>query len=210
MTLALCPVCRVLHQIVRPTALVDVDEERAYSITHCRHCECSSGQFLPLKDADDTAPNDIGYPAAVVPLFEGQYRDWWLVGPEKLALLAKASLRVRLVRYLADEMRVPAERVAEWAGLSVTAAMKPVPGKTLELDQGLRLLWMARLIGQAEEMVDRAGKSAGFNAPAWMGAWLQAAHPALGGVSPGDYLLRSDGPQIVSELLARLESGAYS
>jgi hypothetical protein len=210
MTLALCPVCRVLHQIVRLTALVDADEERAYGITHCRHCECSSGQFLPLQDASEIAPNDIGYPAAVVPLFEGQYRDWWLLRPAQLELLARAGQRVRLVRHLADEMKLSEGVVAEWIGLPPADAMKPTPGKTLELDQGLRLLWMARLIGQAEEIGDRAGKPTGFNAPEWIGAWLQTPFPALRGLSPADYLHLTDGLQAVSDLLARMESGAYS
>ena len=210
MQLALCPTCRVVHQVVSPTILLGLDDEHAYAATHCRFCETSSGQFLPLKDSPTKPSDDIGYPSAVVPLFEGQYRDWWLVGPDQLVLLAKAGLRVRLVRHLADEMRVPAERVAQWIGLPLADVPKPTPGKSLGQDQGWRLLWMARLIGQAQAIVDRAGKSAGFNAPAWMGSWLQTAHLVLGGVTPGDYLLRSDGPQIVSELLARLESGAYS
>ncbi len=196
--------------MVSPTALTEVDEQRAYDITHCRMCESSSGHFLSLGEAPETPPDDIGFPAAVVPIFKGQYCDWWRVGSDHLVLLAQAGLGARLVRHLADEMRGSVELVAEWAGLPVTEAMKPMPSKALELDQGLRLLWMARLIGQAQEIVDRGGKSAGFNAPAWMGTWLQIPHPALGGVTPGDYLLRSDGPQTVSELLARLESGACS
>lgn len=210
MKLALCPACRVVHRVVSATVLDQLDEERAYEVTHCKLCQTPAGIFLPLKDVPDERPNDIGFPAAVVPLFEGEYRDWWLVSPNQLTHLAQAGLRVRLVRHLADEMRVPAERVAGWAGLPEMDAMKPMPGKALEFDQGLRLLWMARLIGQAQEIVDHGGKSAGFNAPAWMGTWLQAPHPALGGVTPGDYLDRPDGPQTVSDLLARLESGAYS
>ncbi|UDF36525.1 UNVERIFIED_ORG: DUF2384 domain-containing protein [Shinella sp. XGS7] len=210
MMLALCPACRCVHQVASPLALTGLDDEHASDITHCRLCESSSGLFVPMKDAPPSPPNDIGYPAAVVPIFWGQCRDWWLVGPDQLVLLAKAGLRVRLMHHLADEMRVPAELVAKWVGLPVTEAKKPTPGKTLELDQGLRLLWMARLVGQAQEIVDRAGKSAGFNASAWIGSWLQTPHPALGGASPGDYLLRSDGPQTISDLLARAESGAYS
>lgn len=210
MQLALCPSCKIVHEVVSPTALVGLEEERAYAITHCRLCETSSGQFLPLKDAPAQPSDEVGDPAAVVPVFEGQYGDWWLVGPDQLVLLAKAGLRVRLVRHLADETKLSADVVAEWIGLPRAAALKPMPGKTLDQDQGLRLLWMARLIGQAQEMVDRAGKSADFNVPAWMGTWLQAPHPALGGVTPGDYLDRPDGPQTVSDLLARLESGAYS
>lgn len=209
MQLALCPACRVVHQVVSPTTLVGLDDEHGYAITHCRLCETSSGQFLPLKDAPAQPSDAISFPAVVVPLFEGQYRDWRLVGPEKLALLAKAGLRVRLASHLADEMRVPPGLVAHWIEMPLEDVLKPLPGKTLELNQGLRLLWMARLIGQTQEIVDRAGMAAGFNVPAWMGSWLQTAHPVLGGVTPGDYLRRSDGPQAVSDLLARLESGAY-
>ncbi|MEO3711467.1 antitoxin Xre/MbcA/ParS toxin-binding domain-containing protein [Roseateles flavus] len=210
MQLALCPACRVVYQVVSPTVLLGLDDEPAYDVTHCRLCECASGLFLPLKDAPALASDDIGFPAAVVPILEGPHRDWCLVGPEQLVLLANAGLRVRLVRHLADEMRVPVALVAEWVGSPLADVLKPMPGKTLELDQGLRLLWIARLIGQVQEMIDGAGKYADFNAPAWIGAWLQTAHPVLGGVTPGDYLLRSDGPQSVSDLLARLESGAYS
>ncbi len=210
MQIALCPSCRVVHQVVSPIVLLGMNEERVYDVSHCRLCETSSGHFLPLKGAQAQPSGDVGYPAAVVPLFDGRYRDWWLVGPDQLVLLAKAGLRVRLVHHLADEMRVPAELVAQWIGLPLADFQKPMLGKALELDQGLRLLWLARLIGQAQTVVDGARLAAGFNASAWMGAWLQAPHPALGGASPGDYLHRSDGPQSVSDLLARMESGAYS
>lgn len=210
MKLALCPACRVVHGVVSATVLDQLDEERAYEVTHCKLCETPAGIFLPLKDVPDERPNDIGFPAAVVPLFEGEYRDWWLVSPNQLTHLAQAGLRVRLVRHLADEMQLQVELVAGWIGLLLDEVPKPTPGKSLGQDQGWRLLWMARLIGQAQEIVDRAGKSAGFNAPAWMGSWLQTPHPALGGVSPGGYLCLVDGPQIVSDLLARMESGAYS
>lgn len=210
MQLALCPSCRTVHQVVSPTVLLGLDDEHAYDVTHCRLCESSSGHFLPLKDAPAQPPDDVGYPAAVVPVFAGQYRDWWLVGPDQLMQLAQAGLRMRLLRHLADEMRVSAELAAQWIGLPMADVLQPMAGKTLDQNQGLRLLWMARLIGQAQEMVDRAAMVTDFEAVPWMGAWLQASHPALGGERPGNYLCRPDGPQAVSDLLARMESGAYS
>lgn len=210
MQLALCPACRVVHQVVSPTVLLGLDDEHAYDVTHCRLCETSSGEFLPLKDAPTQASDDIGYPATVVPIFAGQYRDWWVVSPEQLTILAQAGLRVRLVHHLADEMRLRAELVAEWIGLPQADVLKPTPGKTLELDQGLRLLWLARLIGQAQTIVDNARTVTDFGAAQWTGTLLQASHPALAGVRPGDYLCRPDGPQAVSDVLARMESGAYS
>lgn len=210
MQLALCPSCMVVHQIVSPTALVGLYDEQVHGITHCRLCESSSGQFLPLKDAPSQPSDDIGFPAAVVPVFEGRYQDWWLVGPDQLTQLAQAGLRLRLVRHLAVEMGVPAGLVAEWIGLPQADVLKPTPGKTLELDQGLRLLWLARLIGQAQTIVDNARTVTDFGAAQWTGAWLQTSHPALGGVRPGEYLCRPEGPQAVSDVLARMESGAYS
>lgn len=210
MQLALCPACRVVHQVVSPTILLGLDDEHAYAATHCRLCKSSSGQFLPLIDAPDQPSDDIGYPAAVVTIFAGQYRDWWLVGLDQLTLLARAGLRLRLTRHLADEMRVPAELVAEWVGLPADEALKLPPGARLDLDQGLRLLWIAHLIGQVQEMVDRAGTVTDFEAAPWMGAWLKAPHPALGGERPADYLRLPDGRQALSALLARMESGAYS
>ena len=210
MQLALCPACMVVHEVVSPTALVDRDEERAYELTHCQLCETSAGFFLPLQDATTVSSDGIGCPAAVVPIFAGKYCDWWTVSPDHLTILAQAGLRVRLVRHLADEMRLRAELVAEWIGLPLADVLKPMPGKALELNQGLRLLWLARLIGQAQTIVDSARTVTDFGAAPWAGAWLQASHPALGGERPGDYLCRPDGPQAVSDLLARMESGAYS
>ncbi len=49
-----------------------------------------------------------------------------------------------------------------------------------------------------------------FDGPRWIAAWLERAHPALGGRRPGDLLDTADGRGLVRNLLARQQSGAYA
>lgn len=66
MKLAMCPVCRVVHQAVGRKALIGADEDRAYRLTHCRLCKVSSSAFNPLPDGPNIGSDELGYPAAVV------------------------------------------------------------------------------------------------------------------------------------------------
>jgi hypothetical protein len=58
-------------------------------------------------------------------------------------------------------------------------------------------------------MVARNGAT-GFNAAKWLGAWLNSPLPALGGVRPGSYLDTMTGQELLGELIAMTESGAYA
>jgi uncharacterized protein (DUF2384 family) len=50
----------------------------------------------------------------------------------------------------------------------------------------------------------------GFEAAKWVAQWLQAPQPALGGKPPKSYLDTADGRDMVRNLLAQMESGAYA
>lgn len=67
MKIAVCPICRIVHEVVGPAALQEASEERRYDLTHCRLCETAGGLFRLL---DEEAPalkaDEIGYPAIVV------------------------------------------------------------------------------------------------------------------------------------------------
>lgn len=67
MRMAVCPVCRTVHEAVDARVLVGADEERTYRITHCRLCESPSTTFRQLPDQPDLADDELGYPMAVVP-----------------------------------------------------------------------------------------------------------------------------------------------
>jgi putative toxin-antitoxin system antitoxin component (TIGR02293 family) len=83
-------------------------------------------------------------------------------------------------------------------------------GKALSSDESSRVLGIARLVGQAQAIVEESGDPAGFNAAEWVGQWLAQPLGALGGRKPGELMDTAEGQAIVSNLLDRAVSGAYS
>ncbi len=73
-----------------------------------------------------------------------------------------------------------------------------------------RVIGLERLIGQVEAMVMESGDGSVFNAHQWLGDWLESPLPALGGVKPGEYMDTMQGQEMVSTLLAQMQSGAYA
>ena len=91
-----------------------------------------------------------------------------------------------------------------------TIERKIQKAEKLSSEQSERLLGVARLIGQVQEMVTQSGDSEGFDASQWLGQWLARPLPALGGERPRDYMDTIAGQQVVSRLLAQIQSGAYA
>lgn len=69
---------------------------------------------------------------------------------------------------------------------------------------------IARLIRQVEVMVAESGRPEGFDAAAWTSRWLREPVPALGGALPLDLIRTPEGAELVSDILARMQSGAYT
>ncbi len=58
--------------------------------------------------------------------------------------------------------------------------------KLLSQDESERVMGIARLVGQAQNLIEQSGGSADFDAGRWVGDWLQKTLPALDGKSPGE------------------------
>ena len=209
MKLAICPACRVVHEMVSPTILNGLDHQGVYQRTHCRMCEVPSGYFLPLKETPALDAGEIGYPAAVVPVFDGAYSDWFLADADKVEAVARGGLRMRLARQLADDMRIPWKVVDAWIGARRTATRAKPYLMALEAPQAETLLGIARLIGQAEVVVERSGDPPGFQGAPWMGKWLQTHHQTLG-TRPDQFISTAADRKVLSDLFARYESDARS
>ena len=80
----------------------------------------------------------------------------------------------------------------------------------MSADEGERALGLARLIGQVTHVVQESGNPEGFDAATWTADWLEQPNPALGGKAPGQYMDTADGRELVSSLIARMQSGAYA
>lgn len=136
------------------------------------------------------------------------------------AFQADAMERVRIVKRgvpagvidtMARRMGMPKEKLINTLGLArATIDRKARDSKPLSPDEGSKVLGMARLVGQVQAMVDESGEPAGFDAAAWLAGWLDRPLSALAGQRPAELMDTAEGQGLVSQLVARMQSGAYS
>ena len=69
---------------------------------------------------------------------------------------------------------------------------------------------MAGLIVQVQTMIEESGNPESFDAAKWVARWLDRPLPALGGQKPGELMGTADGRALVHNIVARMQSGAYS
>lgn len=75
---------------------------------------------------------------------------------------------------------------------------------------GPRRLAIADLEAQVATIVRESGRQKDFDARRWVRQWLSKPLAALGGRRPDELLKTKDGRRVLHELLARIQSGAYS
>lgn len=125
--------------------------------------------------------------------------------------IVKAGVPADLLALLAEEMAISKEKLYATIGLPRATANRKLRERTvLTQDESERVLGIARLVGQVDAIVRDSGKPEGFDAAKWVAAWLDRPHPALGGKRPAELMDTADGRAIVSDLVARMQSGAYA
>ncbi len=131
--------------------------------------------------------------------------------PMERICIVKRGMPAKTVEAMAKRMAVPKERLVETLGLArATVDRKARDNKPLSPNDSARLLGMARLVGQVQEMVAESGDLAGFDAASWVAQWLQSPLPALGGKRPAEFMDTADGQSLVSTVVARMQTGAYA
>ena len=93
-----------------------------------------------------------------------------------------------------------------------TSTMKRKSAKDQVLPSALseRMIGLQKLIGQAQTMVEESGNPEEFNAALWVAQWLERPLGSLGGQKPAHFMDTIQGQELVSDVLARMQSGAYS
>jgi putative toxin-antitoxin system antitoxin component (TIGR02293 family) len=131
--------------------------------------------------------------------------------PLRRVTMIRAGVPADVLPTLSREMGMPREKLYATLGLArATANRKLHAGQRLNADESERVLGILRLVGQAEAIVNESGSAAGFEAPRWLAAWLDRPVPALDGRRPGELMDTAEGRELVSNLLARMQSGAYA
>jgi putative toxin-antitoxin system antitoxin component (TIGR02293 family) len=123
----------------------------------------------------------------------------------------KAGVSAAEAKEILSDLAIPSGRIADVLGIPVsTLNRKAKVAQKLSTDEGERVLGLAKLVGQVQAMVEDSGDPKGFDARVWTAHWLNEPLPALGGARPVDLMDTMEGQGLVSDTLARIQSGAYA
>jgi putative toxin-antitoxin system antitoxin component (TIGR02293 family) len=123
----------------------------------------------------------------------------------------KAGVSAAEAKEILSDLAIPSGRIADILGIPVsTLNRKSKVAQKLSTDEGERVLGLAKLVGQVQAMVEDSGDPKGFDARVWTAHWLNEPLPALGGARPVDLMDTMEGQGLVSDTLARIQSGAYA
>lgn len=123
----------------------------------------------------------------------------------------RAGLPAQSLVEMAQALTMPRDRLyATLRFPRATVERKIRNGESLSPEQTERVIGLSRLIGQVATMVAQSGNPEGFDAPRWVGAWLDRPLPALGGGKPGDYMDTMEGQGLVARLLDQSLTGVYA
>lgn len=139
------------------------------------------------------------------------FSRFYALEPLETVALVKQGVPARFLVRLIREMDSPKQYLVLALGIALsTATRKMEADTTLNLDESERVLGLGKLIGQVQTIVEESGETAEFDAAKWVAEWIKTPQRALGGKRPDELLDTADGRQLVSDLIARQQSGAYS
>lgn len=139
------------------------------------------------------------------------YSEIFRASPSDRIRLIREGVPARQAKRLIADLRVEQSILFDALNLkTATVNRKAARDEALSPEDGERVIGMARLVGQLEAILAESGDAEGFDAPAWLAQWLRAPLPALGGVRPIELLDTMEGQSLVSQALARIQSGAYA
>jgi putative toxin-antitoxin system antitoxin component (TIGR02293 family) len=129
---------------------------------------------------------------------------------DRIELIRRGLPAARLAA-LSAELGMPKGRLLTLLGISrTTVSRKARTLQPLSPEVSERVLGLESLIGQVDVMVRESGELAGFDPAKWVSGWLLSAVPALGGGEPASYLDTVEGQKLLSDLLVKVQSGAYA
>ncbi len=133
------------------------------------------------------------------------------VEPMDRIKLIRDGVPARYINVISDSMGITKDTLFKFLNLpKSTIDKKSVANQMLPIEQGERLIGMAKLVGQVESMVSESGNPEGFNAAKWVAYWLEKPSPALGGEKPSAYLDTISGQEMIADLLSKIQTGAYA
>lgn len=152
----------------------------------------------------------IAKPAAANPAALS-YMQIYKAAPLERIEIVKAGLPASRAKQIISDLAMPVASASAALHVSVSTINRKAKNKeVLDRDESERFLGLAKLIGQVQAMVEESGDPEGFDARAWTARWLKEPLAAFGGARPVDFMDTMEGQALVSDALARIQSGAYA
>ncbi len=139
------------------------------------------------------------------------FRRMFALPPLQRVQLVKLGVPAKWFVKVADRMAIPKDKLYRTIGVAkATITRKSRENERLDLNESEREMAIKLLLGQVDAIVAESGVVDDFDAAGWMARWLDRPQPALGGRRPGELMETADGRTLVSDLLARMQSSAYT
>jgi putative toxin-antitoxin system antitoxin component (TIGR02293 family) len=139
------------------------------------------------------------------------YLELYRAEPSDRIRIVKEGIGAWVAKRLVADLHVEQGLLFPALNLSVaTVNRKAMRNEPLASDEGERVVGVAKLVGQLQAIIEESGDPGGFDVHAWLSRWLREPLPALGGARPLDMLDTMEGQALVSDALARIQSGAYA
>lgn len=155
--------------------------------------------------------NKVGNAAGVIKAGKDFFVQAFYADPMQVATTVKVGVPAEQMQYITNKMGWSQDSAIAALGLSRATIGRRLANKaTLSTEESSRVYGLRRLIGQVEAMVRESGNPEGFDAAAWVGNWLERPQPSLGGKTPSSFMDTAEGQQLVMQVLAQAQSGAYA
>lgn len=155
-----------------------------------------------------------GQPVATSPATDPaafSYIQIYKAAPLERIEIVKAGLPASRAKQIISDLAMPVASASQALHVSVSTINRKAKNKeVLDRDESERFLGLAKLIGQVQAMVEESGDPEGFDARAWTARWLNEPLAAFGGAKPVDFMDTMEGQALVSDALARIQSGSFA
>lgn len=140
-----------------------------------------------------------------------QFEDVFTSEPMRLVAIIRSGVPATATAALAGALGLSQDQLFKDLGLArATVVRKASKNENLSSEQTERVVGLMRLIGQVATMVAESGDPKDFDAARWVGEWIHKPNSALGSVRPAELMDTVQGLEIVSNLLLKMQTGAYA
>jgi putative toxin-antitoxin system antitoxin component (TIGR02293 family) len=175
-----------------------------------RHAQTAKRAAATAKRAADPGTGRTSRSSAKIMSFK-DYADVFQAPPQQRVSAIKEGVPAAVVTRITKSMGTSKEGFLRMLGLSrATIDRKISKNAALSSDEGQRVIGIAKLVGLVETMTQQSGSAANFDAAKWLAQWINQESQALGGKKPSEFLDTAEGQELVSSVLQRMQSGAYS